>query len=126
MATRTRPTIVLLEDERTLARSMHDKLEKSGYKVQIEIDGALGLQRIQKAKPDIVLLDCILPGLGGLDVLKALRAKASTKATKVIMLSNVDDEKIKAAALRLGALNYLIKTQVSLSDIIEEIEKALA
>ncbi len=126
MASRTRPSVIVLEDERTLAKTLHEKLEKSGYKVQIEIDGVLGLQRIQKVKPDIVLLDCILPGLSGVDVLRALRAKPGTKATKVIMLSNVDDEKIKNEALRLGALDYFIKTQVSLARIIEEIEKALA
>ncbi|MFA5107107.1 MAG: response regulator [Patescibacteria group bacterium] len=126
MASRTRRSVIVLEDERTLAKTMHEKLEKSGYKVQIEIDGVLGLQRIQKVKPDIVLLDCILPGLSGVDVLRALRAKPSTRAIKVIMLSNVDDEKIKKEALRLGALDYFIKTQVSLAKIIEEIEKALA
>lgn len=120
------PRILILEDEQTLSRSLRDALERAGYTIEIEIDGVKGLKKIETSKPDLVLLDLILPGLSGLDVLKALVAKPSLKSIPVIVLSNLDDPKSVIEAKRLGAKAYLIKAQVTLEEIIKKIEQTLA
>ncbi|MDD5566794.1 MAG: response regulator [Patescibacteria group bacterium] len=115
--------ILIIEDEQTLARSLTDKLTRSGYRVESEIEGVRGLRKVVETKPDLVILDIILPGLNGLKVLKSLKSKSCTKDIPVILVSNVDDKESQDEGMKLGAANYLIKTNVSLAKIIQEIER---
>ncbi|MDP3964894.1 MAG: response regulator [bacterium] len=115
--------ILIIEDEQTLARSLKAKMERAGYAVDRKIDGVHGLKHATDKKPDFIILDLILPGMGGLEVLNALKSKKETKIIPVLVLSNVDDPKSSDEALNLGAVNYLIKTQVTLENILEEIRK---
>ena len=118
-------SIFVIEDEQTLVRSLKDKFERTGYEVKTEIDGIKGYSRIVKEKPNIVILDIILPGLNGLDILKKLKDNAETKNIPVILLSNVDDEKSMNQGKKLGAVAYFIKTNVTLNRLIEEIKRHL-
>ncbi len=115
--------ILIIEDEQTLAKSLSDKLTREGYEVIAEIDGAMGLKRVIEEMPDLVILDIILPGLNGLEVLKSLKGRDKTKNVPVILVSNVDDMKSTRDAKKLGAANYLLKSNVTLANIIEEIKK---
>ncbi len=115
--------IFIIEDEQTLSRSLRDKLEREGYRVETAIDGKLGLASVKREKPDLLILDIILPGLNGLEVLKGLKSDSRSKHIPVLLVSNVDDEKQQREAQRLGAANYLLKSNVTLAKIIEEIQK---
>ncbi|MBU0706836.1 response regulator [Patescibacteria group bacterium] len=123
MTSKKKKKIFIIEDEQTLSRSLSDKLKREGFQVDTEIDGVRGLKRVGEVIPDLLILDIILPGLSGLEILERLKAEPKTKKIPVLLVSNVDDEKSTKEGKALGAVNYLIKTNVTPSRILEEINK---
>jgi two-component system KDP operon response regulator KdpE len=98
--------ILVVDDEVQLRLALRRALEGHGYAVRDADDGASGLALFDTFKPDVVLLDLVLPDMSGVDVCRALRART---ATPIIVLSVVGDEKTKVAALDEGADDYLTK-----------------
>ena len=101
--------IVLVEDEQDIADLIKLQAEMSGYKIVHEIDGLNGLRAIEKEKPDIVLLDIMLPGQNGLDVCRKLKANPDLKDIPVIMISAKSEEIDVILGLELGADDYVAK-----------------
>ena len=100
-----------------------EKFEKEGFKVFIAKNGAEVLPLARKAKPDVILLDIILPKINGLDVLSQLKEDEDLKGIPVIIMSNLnEDEKIKQA-LSLGAVDYLVKTQHPINEVVEKVNE---
>ncbi len=101
--------IVLIEDEQDIADLIALQAEISGYKLVHEIDGLNGLRAVEREKPDIVLLDIMLPGQSGLDVCRKLKGNPEYKDIPVIMISAKSEEIDVILGLELGADDYVAK-----------------
>ena len=120
------PRILIVEDEETISSMYKVKLEESEkFKVLIAIDGALGLEMAKKGKPDIIVLDVILPQLDGFSVLEELKKSGSTKKIPVVMLTNLGTDEDKSKGKKLGAVDYLVKADLTPAQVEEKIKQYL-
>ena len=118
-------TILVAEDEKFLANIYRVKFEKSGFKVLIAEDGEKTLEILAKERPDIILLDLVMPVKDGFEVLKEIKSNALLKDIPVIVASNLgQDEDIKRAKL-LGAADYFIKANMHLPELVSIVAKML-
>lgn len=117
--------ILFIEDESALQKTFGDVLKKEGYEMGSALDGEIGLRLAKVQKPDLILLDLVLPKLHGFEVLKKLKEDSETKDIPVIVLTNLESIEEVEKALELGATTYLVKAQYSLEEVIEKIKKAL-
>ena len=118
-------TILFIEDEPTIQKSISRFLEKEGYEVKSALDGEIGLETAKKIRPDLILLDLILPRKDGFEVLKELKKEESTKNIPVIALTNLEESGNIERVLSLGATAYLIKANYKLEEIVEKIKQIL-
>ena len=114
-------TVLLIEDDQTFADMYRLRLELDGYRVIEARDGQTALEIAASAQPDLIFLDIKLPMLDGLAVLEALRAGESTRHTPVVILSSYGEDDLRERGLRLGALEYLIKSHV----VPDEVSRAI-
>lgn len=117
--------ILLVEDDPFLIDIYRDKLEESGYEVDVSDDGNKVLGKIKEIIPDLVLLDIILPNVDGWEILRSIRNNPETKDLKVIILSNLGQKEEVEKGVDLGATQYLIKAHFTPSEVVKEIEKLL-
>lgn len=117
--------IVIIEDEEMLGRALRDILISEGFTATMCTTGEEGLKTIQSEHPRLVLLDSVLPGIHGIEVLRALTEYRKTHDLKIIILSNIDDPEDLQRAREYDIVDYLIKTDWKLEEIIEKIKKAL-
>jgi len=116
-------TILIAEDDKFLVNVYRVKFTKAGFNVVIAEDGEQTIQALAKLKPDIILLDLIMPVKDGFEVLKEVRANSNLKDIPIVVASNLgQDEDIKRAKL-LGATDYFIKANVHLPDLVAMISK---
>ncbi len=101
--------ILLIEDEEDIAALIKLQAEISGYKLHVEVDGLNGLRAIEREKPDLVILDIMLPGQNGLDVCRKIKGNSETKNIPVIILSAKGEELDVLLGLELGADDYVAK-----------------
>src|SRR5690606_21553097 len=99
-------TVLVVEDERTLVGILTDYLRREGFRVETAYDGQRGLELWRAARPDLILLDIMLPGLDGLEVARRVRAESTVP---IIMLTARDEEVDKLVGLGLGADDYVVK-----------------
>lgn len=118
-------TILIVEDDRFLHSLIGDKLSKAGAKTLSAFDGEDGLAKAKESKPDIVLLDILLPGIDGFEVLKQLKADPALKNVPVIILSNLGQEEDIKKGTEFGAEEFLIKANFTLEDILKKINSVL-
>ena len=114
--------ILVVEDENTLAFALKKKLENVGYVVNIAMDGKDALNKIQQEKPDLILLDLILPVMDGFAVLKELKKTPEYENLPIIVLTNLSSDEDIADVLNAGGTDYFIKTEHSLDDIVVSIK----
>ncbi|MBU0546987.1 response regulator [Patescibacteria group bacterium] len=117
--------ILIIEDESALQKSLSDVLSQDGYHVNSALDGETGFKLAQSEKPDLVLLDLVLPKLHGLEVLKKIRENIETKKIPVVILTNLESMQDIEKTMELGATNYLIKANYSLKDLLIKIKEIL-
>jgi len=117
--------ILFIEDGVALQKTLGDVLRKENYEVISALNGEIGLRMALSQKPDLVLLDLILPKMDGFEVLKKLREDPETKEIPIIVLTNLQRMEDVDKALELGATAYLIKTQYKLKEVIEKVKKVL-
>ena len=117
--------ILFIEDESALQKTFGDFLSQEGYEMISALDGEIGLRLAKTKKPDLILLDLILPKLNGFEVLKKLKEDAEIQNTPVIVLTNLENLEDVEKALELGATTYLVKAQYSLEEIVQKIKKAI-
>ncbi len=117
--------ILFIEEELAIQKSLGDILKQEGYKVITALDGEIGLKMAQTEKPDLILLDLILPKLLGLEVLKKLKESKETEDISVIILTNVENAEDINKAIELGITTYLVKANYSLIDLFQKIKKIL-
>ena len=118
-------TILFIEDESALQKTFEEILNQEGYKMISAIDGETGLRLARTKKPDLILLDLILPKLHGFEVLKELRGDPKTKDIPVVVLTNLEGTGDIEKALELGATTYLVKANYSLEEVLLKIKKTL-
>ncbi|MBU0731884.1 response regulator [Patescibacteria group bacterium] len=117
--------IVLVEDDKFLSKMYQSKLSMEGMDVNAAYDGEEGLEMVKKEKPDIILLDIVLPKMEGWDVLKAIKDDLEVKDIPVIILSNLGQEEDVRKGQSLGAADYLIKAHFVPREVIEKIKSIL-
>jgi len=113
----------MIEDDIFFRKLYRDKLVREGFEFIEATNGIEGLNKVMSENPDLVLLDLMLPRKNGFDVLKDIKANPNTKDIPVIILSNLGQESDVKEALDLGAQDYLIKTEVRLSEVIDKVKK---
>jgi len=117
--------ILFIEDESTLQKTLGTVLTKEGYQVVSALDGEIGFRMAKKEKPDLILLDLILPKMNGFDVLKSIKAEETIKEIPIIVLTNLESMEDIQKALDLGAATYLVKANYSLEEVLEKINKTI-
>ena len=117
--------VLLVEDDVFLAGIYQKKFEMEGYKITVADNGEKGWQDAQKKKPDIVLLDILLPKLDGFAVLEKLKADTATKNIPVVLLTNLGQKDDVEKGLEAGAVDYLIKAHFKPSEIVDKVKKVL-
>ncbi|MSR76275.1 MAG: response regulator [Candidatus Ryanbacteria bacterium] len=118
--------ILIIEDDKFLLKLYSDKLSREGFLVSMAISGEEGLGKVKQEKPDLVLLDVILPQKNGFDILGALKLDPETKDVPVVMLTNLGQESDIKTGLDLGAADYLVKTDFSITKLPEVVRKHIA
>lgn len=117
--------ILIIEDDKFLRELIARKLEKEGYEALEAVDGEDGFKKIKTDKPDLILLDLILPGVDGFEVLSKTKEDITLAQIPVIILSNLGQKEDVDRGLKLGAIDYLIKAHFTPGEIIEKIANAL-
>jgi len=118
-------SILIVEDDKFLRELMSRKLNNSGFNVEVAIDGKEALKKIKEKKYEIILLDLVLPGMDGFEILGEIKKDNETKNIPVIILSNLGQEEEVERGLKLGAEDYLIKAHFTPDEIINKIEEIL-
>ncbi len=117
--------ILVVEDDKFLRELISTKLRKEGFDVLEVFDGEEGIKEIKKEKPDLVLLDLILPGIDGYEVLARKKEDPAVASIPVIILSNLGQREEVEKGLKLGASDFLIKAHFTPGEIIEKIKSIL-
>ncbi len=118
------PQVLIVEDNISLNKVYSIVLQKEGYDVANAFDGRDGLDLLTNLKPDLILLDMLMPRMGGIEFLKHFSFKDHPQS-HVIMLSNVDEEKTVKEAIHLGASSYIIKSDNSPKDLVARLREIL-
>ncbi len=117
--------VLLVEDDTFLANIYKTKFEMEKFKITAVENGEAGLLEAKKKKPDIILLDVLLPKMDGFTVLEKLKADPETKDIPVIMLTNLGQKDDVDKGFELGAVDYLIKAHFKPSETVEKVQKVL-
>ncbi len=115
--------VLIIEDEKAMGKAMEIKLQKGGITAHVVFSGEEGLKELQSGTYSLVLLDIMMPGIDGWEVLSVIREKGIN--TKVIITSNLSQEEDKKMAKEMGAIDFLVKSDASLSAIAEEVKSYL-
>jgi DNA-binding response OmpR family regulator len=118
-------TILLAEDDKFLRRAMEVALTKRGFRVLLAADGQQALDLLETERPDLILLDLLMPRKTGIEVLQELRKKPATADLRVLILSNSSKELEIHEATNLGVSGYWIKANLSLQELSDRIEAVL-
>lgn len=117
--------LLLVEDDVALNKMYEKKFKLEGYDVAVAYDGLDGYNKAVKEKPDLVILDMMLPKMDGLAVFKKMRSTAETFKTPVLMLSNFDQEDAVFECFKLGAVDYLLKSSVTPKQVVAKVDNLL-
>ena len=116
--------VLLIEDDKYLVKIYSNKLTISGFEVDLAINADEGLRKVMAKRPDIILLDLILPGKDGFEFLADLKKiQENTPRIPVVILSNLGQEVDRERTKQLGAADYMIKSNVSLEDIVSTVKR---
>lgn len=119
-------TILVIDDDIHVQAIFSDTLKRQGYNVLSASNGNDGMSLAKKEKPDLILLDMLLPGDGGLQFLKKLRSTPSLVNEKVIIMSNLESDNVNERAKALGVSDYLLKADMSLENLTQIVKRKLA
>ena len=117
--------IFIAEDDNNVREMYKVRLELDDFKVIDIADGGEAVSTIRKERPDLALLDIMMPHMTGLEVLKALKEDPETKKIPVLVFSALSGDLMRDKALLLGAEDYIVKSQVSLEDVVVKIKNIL-
>jgi two-component system alkaline phosphatase synthesis response regulator PhoP len=119
--------ILLVEDDPMVVRMYQRKLTKDGFRVTLAFNGEEGLAALMKERPDIILLDIMMPKMNGIEMLKRIKADPVLKNIPVVILTNLGDRPEDVQKCKeLGAEDYWVKANVSLKEVVDRTNKILA
>lgn len=118
-------TILIIEDDSFLVKAYQLRFEKEDMNVQVAITGTDALLRLKQTPPDVVMLDLMLPGVSGFDILAAIRKLSSWENVPVVILSNLGQPEDIQRAKDLGATDYIVKANTKINDIADVVKKYL-
>ena len=118
--------VLEIEDDAFLSSLVSSKLIESGFTVINAVTGADGLAKAKKEKPHLILLDIMLPDMGGFEILQTLKADPETKDIPVIILSNLGGRDEIEKGVRLGASSYLIKSNILPHEVAEMVQSQIS
>jgi len=116
--------ILLIEDDAFLVDIYTTKIKEAGYEIISAFDGEDGFKKAKEEKPDLVLLDLVLPGMDGWEFLKKAKSE-NLKDLKIVILSNLGQKEEVEKGIGLGVEKYLVKSHYAPSEVVEEIKKIL-
>lgn len=116
-------SILIIEDDEFFRELISKKLVSSGFEIIEAIDGQKGIESARELKPNLILLDLLLPNVDGFEVLATLKQDSETSSIPVIVLSNLNTKEDIEKGLKLGAVDFLIKSQFASDEIAEKIKK---
>ncbi len=114
--------ILIIEDDEFFRGLLVKRLAKEEFEVSVASDGKEAIEKTKKVKPDLILLDLVLPLVDGFEVLKKIKEDTSTSSIPIIILSNLDKKEDIERGLQLGAMDYMVKSQFTLDIIITRIK----
>lgn len=117
--------VLIVEDDNFVAEVYSTKLLEMGHEVRIAQNGEEGLLLVEKEKPDLILLDIIMPVMGGIEMLEKLKGKEEWKNIPIILLTNVGEKESIQKVRGMGVQDYLIKSHFTPAEVIEKIESIL-
>lgn len=118
--------VLVAEDDAFLSDAYRAKLEKSGFEVTMVGDGEEAMKALDTLVPDIILLDLVMPRKDGFATLTDIRARAPLKGVPVIVASNLGQKQEMERAKQLGANDYIVKSDLSMDDLVGRIQKVIA
>jgi len=118
-------TILVAEDDKFIAHAYRNALKLDGYEVEWASDGQEALAIFKKRRPDLILMDLVMPVLDGFTTLKHLRHQAGGRNVPVIILSNLGQDSDIKQCRKYGIADYLVKSNVSMSEVLQAIKKVL-
>ena len=119
------PRVLVAEDDRLLRTAAVSTLRRAGFDVLAAEDGEQAFALAAAERPDLVLLDLVMPRVDGFEALRRLKADPETRAIPVIVLSNLGTESDQTVATSAGAAGFFVKASLSLADLVAEVHKAL-
>lgn len=117
--------ILLVDDDQALRQLYNVELSGHQFEVIMAVDGLDGVEKAQKEKPDLVLMDIMMPNMDGIAALSKMKGDADIKKIPVIMLTNFGQENLVQQAFSLGAVDYLLKYKVTPSEMAEKVTQVL-
>ena len=117
--------ILIVEDEEILLAALSEELQQQGFNVVGAKDGVEGVEKAASEKPSMILLDLVMPRMDGISALKEMKAKDETKNIPVVILTNLSDYDKVSDALSLGAMDYLVKANYRLEELVAKIKAVL-
>ena len=117
--------IFIIEDEAALLYALEAKLRLEGFEVETAGDGEEALKKLKIYKPDLIVLDIILPKIDGWEVLQMIRADVKLVNVPVVIVTNLTDKHSREKGIELGVDNYLVKSDYDLSELVSRIRSAL-
>jgi len=118
--------VVIIDNNKEVTSIYADTLRCAGYSVETLNDEEAAVKKICKEKPDLVLLDVLMPKINGLHILDMIQKDSCNTNTRVVMLTNVADSSIMQKSMKAGAKDYIVKSEVSISELLRRIDKALS
>lgn len=117
--------ILIIEDDDFFRELIRKKLVSEGFEVAEAVDGEKGIEIIKESHPDLVILDLLLPSIDGFEVLSKVKSDATTAQTPFLVLSNLGQQEDIERGLRLGASDFLIKSQFDIDQIMDKVKGIL-
>lgn len=115
--------VLIAEDDKFYDNIYKIKFEKEGYEVRVVTDGQQALDEVKKRKPDIILLDLVMPVKDGFETLKALKADKELEGVPMIVLSSLGQEDDATKVKELGANDYFVKTNITIYDLVKKVKE---
>lgn len=117
--------VLIVDDDLTLREMYAERMKTEGYNVHVAKDGEEGIAMAREIKPDVVLLDIMMPGTNGFGVLESLQKDPSTEKIPILMLSALIQDENKEKSKAAGAVGYIVKSETTPADVIEKIQQTL-
>lgn len=117
--------VLIIDDDENLGVVFETALQKAGFETVFALNGKSGLDKAKTERPDLILLDQVLPDISGNEVLKTLKLDSHTQRIPVLILSNFSQEELVKEAIDNGAMDYIFKYQVEPQDLVDKVKQAL-